>query len=78
MACPTTWTFPTKSLTQSLLMFPLSQQAQDLSSLLAVPYEASRAPIPPSIARFLPKLTAAGLEPTVLLTSGVQIRLTFS
>ena len=59
-------------------MLLLSQQAQDLSSLPAALYEAPRAPILPSTTRFPPELTAAGLEPTVLLTSGVQMRLTFS
>lgn len=70
--------FPAKSLIQSLSMFPLSQKAQDLSSLLAAWYEAPCGPSPPSVARFPPELTAAGLEPTVLLMSGVQMRLTFS
>lgn len=47
----------------------LEQAAMDISG---------RSCCPPSAVRFPPELTAAGLEPTALLTSGVQMRLTFS
>jgi len=71
--CPTTQTLPSKEPNSQLVDAPPLPASSGPEQ-----YEAPRAPSPPSVARFPPELTAAGLEPTVLLTSGVQMRLTFS